>query len=138
MHIPPADHSLFLRCWTLQEKIRQAKRGVDTLTATPLYKMRSMLDQPLPEEVRQKIECLVSRVGEESACLNTMLGELDDLSAEAEEAAQRIQNDNLRRFVKLYCLDGLTYTEAADHCGCSRRNAYRYAAILRSVPDESP
>lgn len=133
-HIPPADHRLFLRCLELHKISRQARKDIDALKSSPLYGLRGVLDHPLPEEMRRQIESTVSRADKESARLQAAQEELDRLCVDAEEAAQRVQNSGLRSFIRLYCLDGLTYTRATETCGCSARSAQRYAAMLHRPP----
>ena len=135
-HIPPADHRLFLRCRELHEEIRQAKSDLDVLTASPLYRLRGLMDEELPEDMRSKILCTQMRIDKETECMNAARAELDVLSCEAERAAQCIQSDGLRRFVRLYCIDGMTCAEAVDGCGVCARSGYRYAALLRRQPTE--
>lgn len=135
-YIPPADHQLFLRCRELHEAIRQAKSDLDVLTASPLYRLRGLMDEELPEDMRSKILCTQMRIDKETERMNAASAELDVLSCEAEKAAQSIRSDGLRRFVRLYCIDGLPYSEAVNGCGVCARSGCRYAALLRRQPTE--
>lgn len=135
-YISPADHRLFLRCRELNEAIRQAEGDLSSLRSLPLYALGGLLDQDLPDDARRKIQRLLTRIDEETARLNATRAELDELACEAEKAAQRIQSDGLRCFVRLFCFDGMTYTEAVNGCGACPSSGKRYAALIRTQPIE--
>ena len=58
--------------------------------------------------------------------------ELTKIAIKAENAAHRIAHENLRRIIKLYCLDGLSVADTAKGCPCSTGTVRKYIALLNS------
>ena len=120
LFIDCSDAELFKRCRVLNLDIAQILRT--RLTDKQASVLRLLLQKPeLPTGARQRIERTLSSYVRDGERLEALQAELDQLAAAAEIAAERISNAHLRRFVKLFFLDGLTQGEAAAGADVCRR-----------------
>lgn len=131
--IPEPDRALFQRCRTLNLEIADLLEHKEAESQTA--NLRLLLQQEIPPAARRKAETLIARAERDSARLAALQAELERISTDAETAAQRIVNPNLRRFVKLYALDGCAFREAVSGAGVCKRTIERYSAYLSSPID---
>lgn len=124
-----SDAELFKRCRVLNLDIAQILRT--RLTDKQASVLRLLLQKPeLPPGARRRIERTLVSHERDGKRLKALQSELDQLAAEAETAAEHVRNPRLRRFVKLFALDGLTQGEAAAGADVCARTAGRYVHLL--------
>ena len=126
--ISERDRDLFCRCRTLGKEIDYLLENIQP--AAQLNALRQLLKQEIPPDARHRAHALVSRAERDQAHLAALQAEYDQLAVEAETAAERISNPNLRRFVRLFCIDGLSVRKACKLAGFCERTGERYRALL--------
>ena len=124
------DRALFQRCRALNLEIADLLEHKEAESQTS--NLRLLLQQEIPPVARRKAETLIARAERDSARLAALQAELERISTDAETAAQRIVNPNLRRFVVLYALDGCAFSEAVSGADVCKRTIERYSAYLSS------
>lgn len=128
--IPEPGRLLLWRCRRLKEDLAGLERVlpkpevVALLARLPLYE--------LPRSKRKQVACILRL----KSMQDEKQAELDGISIKAEIAAHRIEHENLRRIVKLYCLDGLSIADTAKDCPCSTGTVRKYINLLNR-PSES-
>lgn len=124
--IPEPDLALFMRYRRLNEDINQLRK---VLPESGIIAALERIDlNALPLDQRRMAACALR----DKADLEAKEAEREELSIPAEQAAQRIPNANLRRIVRLYCLDGMGYHATIQACAgaCCERTVNRWIALL--------
>ena len=124
--IPEPDRALFMRYRRLNKDIEQLRK---VLPESGIISALERVDlNALPLDQRRVAACALR----DKADLETKEAKREALSIPAEQAAQRIPNANLRRIVRLYCLDGMGYRATIQSCAgaCCKRTVERWLAIL--------
>lgn len=123
------DRALFNRCRELNMAIAS---GIEHVTPDAVLKaLRSVQRDKLPPDKQRDVELTIARAERDAAALQAAKQELEQISIDAEIAAQRITSQNLRRFVQLYCIDGWDKLYAvARELKISPRTAANYSKLL--------
>ena len=126
--ISETDRVLFCRCRTLNTEIAYALQN--QIPPHQADALRQLLKQEIPPDARKRVQAMIAREERESARLAILQAEFDCVSVEAENAAEQIENQNLRRFIKLFCIDALPLSMVCAQSGFCVRTAERYRALL--------
>ena len=124
--IPEPDITLFMRYRRLNKDIEQLRK---VLPESGIISALERIDlNALPLDQRRMAACALR----DKAELEAKKAEREALSIPAEQAAQRIPDANLRRIVRLYCLDGMGYRATIQACAgaCCERTVNRWIALL--------
>lgn len=132
--IAEPDRALFCRCRTLHKELIHALGNIQS--EKQINTMRQLLKQEIPPDARHRMQALISRAERDQAHLAALQAEYDQTAVEAEIAAERIVSLNLRRFVKLFCIDGLSVKKACSLAGFCERTGERYRALLSNPLSE--
>lgn len=127
-NISEQDRVLFCQCRTLGEEITHLLENIQP--AAQINTLRQLLEQEIPPGARHRAQTLIDRAEQDQAHLTELQAEYDRLCVEAENAAQCIINRNLRRFVRLYCIDSLPFELVCNQSSFSVRTAYKYKSAL--------
>lgn len=120
------DLSLFRRCRALNEEIDLLRAALPAPEVIAALERRAL--DTLPMDQRR----LAERFLRDHADLTMRECELKDIRIQAEAAAKSLPNANLRRIAQLYCIDGMSYTDVMQCCGCSKRTVARHISLLKN------
>lgn len=127
--ISEPDRELFCRCRMLNTEIAHALQN--QIPPHQAEALRQLLNQEMPTDAHQKVKALIARMERDNARLAALRAELECVSVAAENAAEQIGNPNLRRFVKLFCIDALPLSMVCAQSSFCQRTAERYRALLK-------
>ena len=122
--IPEPDRALFRRCRVLNEDIALLRKSL------PEPEVVAALERISPDKLPEDQQRMQACILRDKADLKAKEAELEESVIRAELATQRIPNANLRRIVRLYCLDGLSYAETKHSVSCCQRTVERWIAYL--------
>ena len=118
--------ALFRRCRKLNEEIAQLR------AVLPDPGVIAALERVDPDSLPPEQSRIAKVILRDKAELTAKEAELEEISTQAEKAAQQLSNGNLRRIVRLYCIDGMNFSSLEHSCACSRSTITRWIYLLKN------
>lgn len=122
----PIDLSIFRRCRALNEEIDHLRAASPNPAVIDALQCKAL--DTLPPDQRR----LAERFLLDYEDLTALEDALKSVRIQAERALKSLPNANLRRVAQLYCIDGMSYTDVLQCCGCSGRTVARHISLLKN------